>query len=500
MNVTMEPDKNIQLTVLNPQLEEDEIVIDLREIIDAMKRFFVLWLVFSIVVGGILGGVGILLRRSYHVSDATALIEYSADEETAALVNVSDLMAPSIIEEAMKNLNLDTETLDDVRTSISLTGVMSDDTYDKVTLYYDLLSLNTANLTTVDTIMSVNEKPTRYIVTLDYMGAGLDRQTGIQLLDEILKSYRKYFDRTYNANVAIGNAVSVVDYTSYDYAEAVNVFSRVLDDAEEYLESVSGAAVDENGEEIPGLQFRSTVTGYKISDLQKSVQLIKEIELNRAASFVDVNSVTVNDTNTEAARYEWLIEQETREKSVLESTLQSLTKSIEAYQKDPVVYTETVKSEEEEEEKKVDAYDSMILKKIELQDQISELNTSIRYNQSVIEKLNKAKKVQQENLEIADEYMASFYEKLTRLMNSVNETMDEYFEKAVKQNTLMILVPATARAPKITDRWLKPVLIAEAIVFLLYIAYAAVYAINKMNPRKVYLDPVETKRFTTADQ
>ena len=494
----MEPDKNIQLTVINPQVEDDEIIIDLREIFDALKKLLLLWLIAAVAVGGILGGIGILLRPYYHVSDATALIEYSADEETAALVDVSDLMTPSVIEVAMKNLNLDTETLDDVRTSISLTGVMSDETYDRVTLYYDLLSLNSANLETVDTIMSVNEKPTRYIVTLDYMEAGLDRQTGIQLLDEILKNYRSYFDRTYNANVAIGNAVSVVDYTSYDYAEAVGVFSSVLDEAEEYLESVSGAAVDENGVEIPGLQFRSTVTGYKISDLQSQIRLLKEVELNRVASFVDINSVTVNDPTTEAARYEWLIEQETREMSVLTATLESLTKSIASYEKDPVVYTEVEKTDtEEEEEKKVDAYDSMILKKIELQDQISDLNTSIRYNQSVIEKLNKAKKVQQENLETADEYMASFYEKLTKLMNNVNETMDEYFEKAVKQNTLLILVPATARAPRITDRWLQPVLIAEALVFLAYLAYAVIYAINKTNPRKVYSDPVETQRIET---
>lgn len=495
MNINMEPDKNIQLTVLNPQMEDDEIIIDLREIVDTLKRFFVLWLAAALCVGCIAGGIGILLRPFYHVSDARALIEYSADEETAQLVNISNLMSPNIIEQAMKSLDLNTEELDNVRTNLSLTGVMSDDAYDKVALYYELLSLNSANLNTVDTIMNANEKPTRFIVTFDYMSAGYDRETGIQLLDEILKNYRKFFDRSYNANVAIGNAISVVDYSSYDYAEAVEVFRGVLDNAAEYLETVSGVEVDENGEETPGLQFRSTVTGYKISDLQNRVQLLRDVELNRIASFVDINSVTVNDPTTEVSRYEWLIEQETREKSVLTATLNSLTGSIGSYEKDPVVYSEKEKTEEEEEI--VDAYDSMILKKIELQDQISNLNTSIRYNESVIEKLKKTKKVQKANLETADEYMASFNEKLTTLMDDVNNTMNEYFEKAVKPNTLTILVPATARSAHITDVWVKPALIAEAVVLLAYLACAVIYAINKMNPRKVYPEAVETKKLTT---
>ena len=474
--MNLEPEKNIHLTVIHPAEQDDELSIDFYQIWEGFKRFLALWLVLALSLGALTMGIGLALRKTAHTGDAMSLIEYTSnDAENKTSIDITRLQMPAIVEKAMNNLGLDIAALEVVRNNLSITGVMSDEKYDQMTLYYNLLSKNSANMDTVQSLLDANSQATRYIVSFNYHEAKYSRETGVRLLNEIISTYREYFENTYNYNAMLGSAISVVDYKSYDYAEAVNVFGSVLDNIEEYINTLSN-----KGE----IAFRSAETGYSFKDLLKNVDLLRDIELDHISSFITINSVTSKEPSTEIAHYQWLIENQNREKGVLEAKLVSLTESIASYEKDPVVYA-AGESIEQKNTNKVDAYDAMILEKLNTQEQISEYNKTIRYYESVISKLKQKTIVLQANNDAAEAYLTSFNKKVTQLVDIVNATVNEYYEKAVLTNSLQVLVPAIAKAPKITSGgWVKALAIVEVLVLLCYGGAAVIYGLRVANPRK----------------
>ena len=91
----------------------------------------------------------------------------------------------------------------------------------------------------------------------------------------------------------------------------------------------------------------------------------------------------------------------------------------------------------------------------------------------------------QENINTADEYLTSFNAKLNHLIEDVNETVTEYYEKAVRENALRIVVPATAETQGIMQgKWIKYMMILEVVLLLGYLGTGFMYGMIKANPRK----------------
>ena len=476
--MNMEPEKNIQLTVVRPREDNGEMEIDLLQVWAGMKRFFALWLALAIALAAVTAGIGIGLRKTAKAGSATALIEYTTlDNKTA--VDITKLQSPTVLETALKNAGVGLDQLDEIRTALTLTGVLSDEAYDQLTLYNNLLAKSNANLETVRSLLNANGQPTRYIVALDYQKAKLDRETGVKLLDEIVKSYRSFFEATYNDRAALGSAVSAISYENYDYSEAITLVTGVLNDLRDYVSGIMS--------QDQMAAFRSRETGFAFQDLLDAEALLRDVELNQIASFVNTNSVTAKEPATVIARYEWQIENLNWEKNVLEAKLASLTASVSAYGKDPILYSvgsngSLVKQDTSTQK---DAYDAMIQEEIDTQKRISKYNTSIRYYESIISRLKQTDRVLEANSETAKARLSVFVAKVNGLVSDVNATAAEYYEKSQQGNTLSILVPANARAPGITEGgWVKMLMILEVILFLAYGCAALFYGIGQSNLKK----------------
>ena len=178
-------------------------------------------------------------------------------------------------------------------------------------------------------------------MTFNYFKAGFSFEEGKEILNEVLNSYRSYFFETYNYNVALGSSVSVVDYTTYDYAEAVNIFSNSLDSVTDYLNNIKQSDTS---------SFRSSVTGYSFDDLLAEASLIKNNDLDRSSSYITINNITKNDKDSMISYYKYLVEQLERKKAVSVSTLNSINDSISSYEKDPLIMVVGSDSESSTEE------------------------------------------------------------------------------------------------------------------------------------------------------
>lgn len=474
----MENERNIRLTVVRPPEENDEIRIDLSAIFDGMKRFFVLWLALAVALGAIGGAIGLLRQNWAPVGDAMALIGYSG----SGTYDPTKLQSPNVVEAAINTLDIDLRDLDKIRTSIKIEGVMSDEAYDRRTLYYNLLS-KSANMEAVRSLLDTDDNVTRYIVSFDYKNAGFTREEGLTFLNELLTAYRKYFEDTYNYNMAMGSSVNVIDYRDYDYAEAAQIFSETLDDIEAYLSAVERSDAGE---------FRSSGTGYTFSDLSHIVSMLKDIELDRVTSYITIHSVTVNDPAGEISHYEWLIESLERRRTVQESKLASLQSSIEAYEKDPVIFVAGEGGAAQVSgSDTLDNYDSMIQEELDTQRTISGYARTIRYYESVIEGFRTTSAVAQQDIEKVEGYLESLNGKIDQLLQHVNATADEYYEKAAFANAVRVLVPALAETPSLLGDTVKYVAIVEGVLLVAYLGAAVIYGLKKANPKKE--EPVPQK-------
>ena len=467
----MESERNIQLTVIRPPEENDEIQIDLATIFDGLKRFFVLWLAFAVALGTIAGASGLLWQNWAPVGDAMALIGYSGNGEYDA----TKLQSPNVVEAAINMLGVDLRKLDKIRTCIKIEGVMSDEAYDRRTLYYNLLS-KSSNMEAVRSLLDTDDNVTRYIVSFDYKEAGFTREEGITFLNELISAYRKYFKETYNYNMPMGNSVNVIDYRDYDYAEAAHIFSETLDDIESYLTAVSRSDTGE---------FRSSKTGYTFNDLTHIASMLEDIELDRVTSYITIHSVTANDPAGQISHYEWLIESLVRRRTVQEAKLESLQSSIAAYEKDPVIFVAgEAGATQVSESDALDNYDMMIREELDTQQTISGYTRTISYYESVIEGFRTTTSVAQRDIDKVEGYLESLNEKINQLIRDVNVTADEYYDKAAFANTVRVLVPALAETPSLLGEPLKFVAVTEAVLMVIYLAVAVVYGLEKSNPRK----------------
>ena len=521
--------KDIRLTLIRPPEESTEMKLDLSEVIAGLKRFLALWLALAVGLAGVIAGAGIFLRRAAYAGNVTALIELALADETAE-VDVTRLQDAVIVEKAMNNLGLNAKALNDVRRGLSVAGILSDEQYEQQTVYKSLLSKSSVSLETIQSMMAFSTRATRHLVSLDYSELGYDRKTAVRLLNEILLCYREDFEQTHNAAGTVGVTFATADYSAYDYAEAVEAYSTLLENVRAALrDSIyyreTGAHLDgtvdfdawkaQRGESAPE-SFRAASTGFTLEDLLSQAEQLRDTDLTDLAAEVNVHSVSGKDTAAEIAHYRWLLAEEERAEKALEERVSVLTASAAAYRREPAVYTgaeqgtlvtstsstdagttttSTLTKQVDldasalPDPATLDPYDTMIAEILDLQKQISVRKTTIRYDRSMLERLE-AKQAAGEagetaEKEKADAMLAAFGAKAEAFLSSLTATLEEYNRDAVKANAVNILVPATAKIPGLTGSgWPRILILTEAVLLLGWLAAGLIYGLKQSNPKK----------------
>ena len=459
----MEETKNMQLTLVQPDggyKDEDEI--DLLAIFKWMKKLFLLWLVLAVGAGAIALAIGILTEKTIYIGDAQTLVGYSDG------VPVGQVTSAQVIADAMDVLGIEADRMDDIRMNISISSVMSDKTNDLKTLYSSLITKSSEiDEDAINTLLSTGGETTAYIISFDYHTAGFTREEGIDILNAVVDSYRNYVEVNYNFNDILGSSVTVLDYQEYDYSEAVSIFSDTLDGISSYLSRINST---------DNIDFRSQKTGYSFSDLQQITATLQDVELDQANAYIVLNGLTKNGADREITYYEWLIEETERSKAVEETRMAALNASIEAYEKDPVVYAheDTVLNSND------DYYDSLLQQKQDVQATISGYDRKIGYYEMLIENFKKGASLSDAKKEQAEKYLATLNEKLNKLIEDIKVTADEYYEKAAFYKTVRVKIPAVAEAPTITHKSVIMVFgITEALLLVIYLGIAMVNGIKE---------------------
>ena len=318
-------DRNLNITINNPE-EKDEVVISLSTILKKIKKYFMLWVVCAVVIFVLSFGYAALTtqirkpRLNALVSFSYAGIE-KGNDPNGRQFDVNTLKNPAVIEDALTELGMDLDSLEDIREGISIKGIIPADAIDRITTYKSIYeTASTGNLAAAQEMLDVTYYPTQFKVYFDYNNTEFSTSDATDIFNMILKKYQDYFYEEYGYNESLGTAVSAINYEDYDYSEAVDVFDTNLTTLRRYVRQLSNE---------DATRFRSSVTGYTFDDLYQAITTIQDIDLDKISSYITVNNLTKNK-DAAISYYDYRINSLNRSKTSLEEQLKSVQESIEA--------------------------------------------------------------------------------------------------------------------------------------------------------------------------
>lgn len=458
-------EKNPRTVILQVENNEgEEEAIDLVNIAGFMKqkwKFFAYVLVIAVCTGFILavavqGLQGIFGEKSY----ATAVINFSFEgidegkDPSGGLFDVTKLKSTTVINDALEELGWDGGNVEEIRANLKIQGVIPDSVKQQIAV------INTVAEDAVEyytTIEDLNYFPSQYTVTLQRC-KGMSGDETRELLDAILLSYRKYFMDSYAGMTALGFAMEVLDVRAYDYMQASDMIGNELDVIEDYVEA--------KAQEAPN--FRANSTGLTFGDLASSISTVRRLDLNNFISFVQTNNLT-RDAGVQIDYYNYQIKQYNLEIQELQTQRSNVDRTIEAYEKNPVIVmsnqesvTETTQTDE--------YYNRLLQQKLDLNREISELNTALNETYDMVNALNASEQsLKEEDYAYADSLLDSLLTTVESWGKLVQQTTEEYFEAELYANAYRISIPAQYSAMGGIGELAKKMILFGAVAALLVV-------------------------------
>lgn len=478
-------DRNLNITIKNQEDKADEVVVSISTVIKKLKKYLFVWIVAAVFfVVASFGYAAITTHVNKPELSALVSFSYSGIEKGLApdgrKFDVNTLKDPSVIKDTLTELDIDQSELETIRQGISFKGVIPKDAADRITLYDKILDDNTnGGLQAAEKILDTTYFPTQYFVYFNYNGTSLSDKQAVDVLNGMLKQYETYFYKTYGYNEAIGSAVAAIDYQDYDYSEALDVFSDNISALKRYVKQLSN---DDKA------RFRSAETGYTFDDLYDALDTVQSVDIDRISSYVSIYNLT-KDKDQALAYYEYRIKAMNREQAAYEEELASYEASIASYEKDQIIIfgngtndTNTTSSIASEQ------YDKMIQAKNNIAASLARTKQRVEYYKERQEALQNNPVGSNEYTETVEANLASVKEKVSKLVDLVKTTSDEYYKSVTFGNAYTILVPASntvsSKLGLIIDNAKMPLVILEVLAFLVFFGVAFVEALIQDNKKR----------------
>ena len=459
----LKDETKIYLQVENP--DDDGKQIDILNVASNMvkrKRVYRYLMAIAIFIGVLTGllvtGVKYVTGKSA-CAQAVITFQYDGIEEgldpNGAAFDINKLKAPVVIEAALESLGNTDISVEDVRQNIEIEGVIPEDAVDRITV---IKQMALEDATNYEKILDVSYFPSQYVVSF-YKDWRMSSTETTEILNAVLESYREWFLDTYTNTAVLTVTGNMINYQDYDYAEAVDIIKSQIEIMQNYVAERLKDAPD----------FRSANTGLSFGDIQTSLNTIESIDLAKLVSYVENNNLT-KDKQRLIEYYNYNIKEYTMDISELQSQLSTVQATIDGYVKDPVVIVSSQESTQEITQKD-EYYDSLLEKKINLSNQISQINTKLNKTYTLLNDLqNSGAQSGQKQQEQADAMLQSVTATLSDWTTRIENTTEEYYTTTQFSNAYKISVPAQYQAAGGLIATCKTLAICVAAMLLIVLA------------------------------
>lgn len=471
-------ERNLNVTIKNDDLN-DGAAISVSSILKYLKKFVLIWLVISFIVGCL--GVAVSGALTFIAKEpAKALVSFTYSGIEKGLdpkgrkFDINSMKNPNVIEKALTALDLDLKDIETIRANISFDYKIPDDAYDKLTAYNSVMDKATSgSLGAAQAMLDVTYYPTQFTIYFDFGKAGYNRKTGVELLNTLLECYRDYFYEEYGYNEPLGVAINAAEYENYDYVQQLDLFRNSLRQVRSYLGSLSN---DDN------TTFRSSVTGYTFKDISEYAKTVSSIDLDRISSYISINNVT-KDKDAAIAYYDYRIENLKRDEVEYKERIASIDASIDRYKKDSILIfgngTDTTNTEYATHSEQ---YDLLFRQKTTADSNLAQTKQDINYYESRRAALQNNKNSSEANVKKVEADIASLSEKVKQIVELTENTADDYYENVQFAHAYNILIPATrsvsAGIGSAISNAIKPLVIIELLIFVIYMMIVFISALK----------------------
>ena len=471
-------ERNLNITLKNEEKDQDEVVISISAILKKLKKYFTIWLVAAVFLFVASFGFATLTT---HVKkpELTALVSFSysgiekGKDPAGRKFDINSIKNPNVIERALTDLDLSLEHVEDIRRGIKFKGIIPKDAMDRITVYKSVYeTASSGNLQAAEEMLDVTYYPTQYEVYFDYNETELSSSQALDVFNTMLEEYQNYFYETYGYNESLGSAVKAIDYTEYDYPEALDVLSNSLSTLKKYVRTLDSE---------DATRFRSSETGYTFDDIYQAIKTLQSVDVDRISSYIALNNVT-KDKGEAIAYCEYRLKALAREKTQLEEQVKVFDDSIKQYEKDQVVIIGNQDVNVDSTITQASAqYDKMINQKNNAATDLADTKRSITYYSERKDALNGNKTATDAQKAEVDSRLSKLNDKVNELVDIVSKTADDYYQNVTFKNAYNILVPASdsvvGRLGRIIDNAKLLLILLEGLAVMIYFAVAFIEAI-----------------------
>ncbi len=331
---------------------------------------------------------------------------------------------PYVIKMALESIGYDNKnvTPEEIANNITVTGVIPDDV-----------------LTKAENLLKQGKDytyyPSRYMVTYEINNA-FSYDEGAKLLDAIVDEYSKYYNEKYSDKAILSNAVGTLDYETYDYPDISEVMNNQIETIQNYLEE----KVKESN------NYRSKETGLTFNDIDKSLELLKEIEVKNMESIINATNLT-RDKQRLITQYEYKIKLMELERNKKLSESKEAMELMDAFKKENnLLILGTDQENGLTSEANNSYYDELAKRSIEAGVEATDYEHEIEFYKSEVDKLMNDE-VQQETKAQAEQdvqkMIPDIKEKMVKLIDMTNNTAEDYYEvkygKGIKAATPAVI-------------------------------------------------------------
>jgi hypothetical protein len=428
--------KKIYLQVDNGDNNDDDI--DLVNVFVNMakrKKIYGYAFLLAICVGILAGCVKIFAgqigKTDEHYAQAVITLQYQGIDEglapDGASLDINKLKSPTVIGNALDTIGETEFTVENIRSNISIEGVIPEDAVERITVIKETAATNTSNL---EKILDVSYFPSQYVVYLNQID-GMTSDKTREILDAVIGSYRQYFYDTYADTEVLSVSANLYDIDSYDYAEAIDIIKPQLDIIQTY--------VGEKREQAP--DFRASSTGLTFGDITTSLDSLEQVDIPNLSSYIENTSLT-KDRDLLLQYYNYKIKQYKSELAEAESNLVTVQSTLDGYDKNQIVIISNQDTAQQVTQGS-EYYDTLVQQKIDISKQISGINTKLDEAIGLLEALeNVQSQNTQEQYDYANTKIEAITETLTNLIELTKETTEEYYNTTLMANAVKVATTA----------------------------------------------------------
>ena len=323
-------------------------------------------LVISAVIGLILSTVLFLTEPAQ--TTVTASIQFSFKDAADGIApngnrfGVEDITDDEVLKAALTAAGMDDRyTAEQIRPSLSATGVYPENLQKQMTSYDSLLDFTTSREFNIKKF-----NPTQFSIQLtNEFDTSISKGDMEKLLGTILQVYKAHFIQTYSVGFDTTGYDQLFDLTGYDYPQMLQVTEMEMNQIATYAEAMYE------------VEPTFTYNGMGFNDIYIRMQNLVDNDIVRMNANLTMNALT-KDTQRLVMQYECEIRDRENEMEKKTAELASLDKLLEAYDKNEIIYLSTSDSLTKIDGNSSETYDALVGRRKEVADEISNLKSEIK--------------------------------------------------------------------------------------------------------------------------